>query len=271
MNLQRSLVRLGILLFASTSTGWAVDHMVTANPNLTFTPSSLTIDAGDTVTFTNAGGFHNAVVDNGSGTLRCASGCDGDGNGGNGSPSGANWSATVAFNTAGTFGYHCEIHVSDGMVGNIKVNAVTPSPPSVTLGGYLSGNWFDPSTNQGGHGFQLEFTDQANTIVAIWFVYPPIGGGQNWIYAQGTFDSTKNTVTIPAVLLSGPKFPPLYNSNYLQQTNWGTLTFTFGDCNTGTATWASTVTGYGSGSIPIQRLTSIQGTSCPQTSGGGGY
>lgn len=141
--------------------------------------------------------------------------------------------------------------------------AAVPSP-SIALGGYLSGNWFDPSPNQSGHGFQLEFTAQANTVIAIWFVYPPNGGGQNWIYAQGTFDSTKNTVTIPAVLLDGPKFPPLYNSGDLQQTNWGTVTFTFTDCDHGTASWASTVNGYGSNSIPIQRITSIQGTACPK-------
>lgn len=98
-------------------------------------------------------------------------------------------------------------------------------------------------------------------MVAIWFVYPPNGGGQNWIYAQGTFDSTKNSVTVPAILLTGPKFPPLYNSNDLEQTSWGTVTFS--DCNTGIASWNSTVAGYGSGSIPIQRLTSIHGTTCP--------
>ena len=141
--------------------------------------------------------------------------------------------------------------------------AATPSP-SIALGGYLSGNWFDPSPDQSGHGFQLEFTAQANAVIAIWFVYPPNGGGQNWLYAQGTFDSTKNAVAIPAVLLSGPKFPPFYNSNDLQQTSWGTITFTFSDCNNGTASWNSTLPGYGSGTIPIRRLTSIQGTACPQ-------
>ena len=78
MNLLQSLVAFGILLLTSNGWGWAANHTITANPNLTFSPSSLTINAGDTVTFTNAGGFHNAVIDTGSGTLRCASGCDGD-------------------------------------------------------------------------------------------------------------------------------------------------------------------------------------------------
>jgi hypothetical protein len=146
----------------------------------------------------------------------------------------------------------------------IVQGALAAAQPGITLGGYLSGNWFDPTPGQSGHGFQLEFTAQANAMIAIWFVYPPGGGGQNWIFAQGTFDPSTNTVTLPALMLSGPKFPPLYDSSDLQQIDWGTLTFTFTDCDHGSASWNSTVAGYGSGSMPIQRLTSIQGTACPQ-------
>jgi hypothetical protein len=135
--------------------------------------------------------------------------------------------------------------------------------PQIALGGYLSGNWFDPSPNQSGHGFQLEFTNQANTALAIWFVYAPNGGAQNWIYAQGSYDTSKNAVTLPAVLLSGARFPPNFRSNDVTTTAWGTLTFAFTDCYHGVASWVSTLPGYGSGAIPIQRLTQIAGTSCP--------
>ena len=45
----------------------------------------------------------------------------------------------------------------------------------------------------GGQGFQLEFTSQANTAVAIWFTFAPDGSGQKWIFAQGNYDNTKNT------------------------------------------------------------------------------
>jgi hypothetical protein len=148
------------------------------------------------------------------------------------------------------------------------------SAAPIVLGGYLSGNWFNPA--QSGHGFQLELTNQPNgavpsenEMVAIWFVYTPDGTGQNWIYAQGPYDSTKNTVTLPATIFHGARFPfPLtnYNPADVQGTlgDWGSLTFTFTDCNNGTASWNSTATGYGNGSIPLTRLTSIQGTTCPQ-------
>jgi len=132
--------------------------------------------------------------------------------------------------------------------------------PPITINGYMSGNWYSP--NQGGHGFQIEAATN-NTMVAIWFVYAPDGSGQNWIYAQGTYDTTKNAVRLPAILLTGAKFPPNFKSSDVNQTPWGTLTFTFTDCNNGTATWNSTLNGYGAGTLPIVRLTQIAGTICP--------
>jgi plastocyanin len=232
------------------------------NPILAFSPTPLTITAGDSVTFTNLGGAaHNVHADDDS--FRCANGCDGQG--GNGDPSAASWSFTLTFATPGTINYHCDNHVSMGMTGSIIVNAA--APPPITLGGYMSGNWYDPS--QSGHGFELEFTSQPsgtpgqNALVAYWYVYAPEGGTQNWIFAEGPYDTTANTVSLPAFFLTGAKFPPLFDSSALVQTNWGTLTFTFTDCNNGTASWASTAAGYGSGSIPIVRITSVAGTTCP--------
>src|SRR5215469_8946656 len=58
---------------------------------LAFSPSQLTITAGDSVTFQNLGGAaHNVHADDNS--FRCANGCDGQG--GDGTPSSANWSFT---------------------------------------------------------------------------------------------------------------------------------------------------------------------------------
>jgi len=94
-----------------------------------FSPQSITINAGDAITFINKGGSHNVVADDGS--FRCARGCDGDGKGGNGNASSSNWVATVTFNTPGTVGYFCEIHgmPGQGMFGTITVQGVTPPPP----------------------------------------------------------------------------------------------------------------------------------------------
>ena len=103
----------GLLLSATTL---AANHVVTANSNMTFTPSTLTIVAGDTVTFRNGAGLHNVRSDPGSvRTFRCANGCDSSG--GNGNLSSAAWSATVFFPTAGAVRYFCERHGAAGGVG----------------------------------------------------------------------------------------------------------------------------------------------------------
>jgi len=283
MKLQQSLAWFAAIFFAGFGSVWAAPHLVTVGGgfNLVFTPKTLSINAGDTVTFTNAGGpAHNVRADDGS--FRCANGCDGDG--GNGNTSSALWSFTKTFNTPGTIKYYCEAHGDRGgigMAGSITVTAATPPPPSITLGGYMSGNWYNP--NQGGHGFQLELTNHANPsgkpdMVAIWFVYTPSGttlndgSGQNWIYSEGDYDSASNTVTLPAVLLTGAKFPPNFNPNDVRRisndpsTTWGAITFTFSDCNNGTVSWHSTVPGYDKSNdtpLPITRLTQIAGTTCP--------
>jgi plastocyanin len=108
----------------------ADNFTVTANtvPNR-YDPALLTIHTGDTVTFTNAGGFHNVVSDDDSVTaFRCANGCDETG--GNGDPDNPGWTATVAFPTAGTAPYHCEVH-GTAMAGTITILAT--GAPTISI------------------------------------------------------------------------------------------------------------------------------------------
>lgn len=105
----------------------AANHVVQlgVGGSLTFTPASLTIKVGDTVTFTSLGGFHNVAANPGAVTaFRCGpNGCDGAGVG-NGEPGGGEWSQTVTFPTVGTIGYLCEVHDQQGMTGSIQVDPV---------------------------------------------------------------------------------------------------------------------------------------------------
>ncbi|MEP6484043.1 MAG: plastocyanin/azurin family copper-binding protein [Rudaea sp.] len=93
-----------------------------------FTPQTITIDPGDSVTFINKGGFHNAVADDGS--FRCARGCDGDGKNGNGGANSQLWIASITLNTPGNVGYFCEVHGApgEGMFGTIIVRGAAPAP-----------------------------------------------------------------------------------------------------------------------------------------------
>ena len=100
-----------------TNTEPAQSATVNVNANNTFSPSTVTIAAGGTVTFTNLGGLHNVVADDGS--FRCANGCDGSGGDGNAAANA--WSVTITFPTAGSVPYNCEVHVAVGMTGTVIV------------------------------------------------------------------------------------------------------------------------------------------------------
>ncbi|HEY0661319.1 MAG TPA: FG-GAP-like repeat-containing protein [Lysobacter sp.] len=144
MGTRWSIVVLVLALLPATAS--AANHVVTAQSNFTFSPNNLTIDAGDTVTFQNGGGFHNVTSDPGSvTTFRCANGCDGAG--GNGNLSGASWSATVSFPTAGTIGYFCEAHGSPGGVGMAGTITVVASAANLSVS--------DASVVEGNSGSKL--------------------------------------------------------------------------------------------------------------------
>lgn len=80
-----------------------------------FSPTDLTIQVGDSVTWTNMGGFHNVEAD----SFRCANGCDDTG--GDGSAASNLWSFTRTFDTPGTIDYVCIVHAGLGMVGRLVV------------------------------------------------------------------------------------------------------------------------------------------------------
>jgi plastocyanin len=86
----------------------AADQAVSIS-GLAFHPATVTVNVGDTVTWTNNDGVsHTATADGGSfdtGTI------------GNGS------SASETFNTAGTFAYHCTIHPT--MQGSVVVQSAS--------------------------------------------------------------------------------------------------------------------------------------------------
>jgi plastocyanin len=124
----RSALLVLTLLAAPVAARAANVNVNVGGSGLIYSPSTVTIQAGDTVTWTNVGGTHNVASD--TGAFRCANGCDGDG--GNGAVSGSAWHATRQFNQAGTFGYHCDLHGApgSGMHGTVVVqDAPNPDTP----------------------------------------------------------------------------------------------------------------------------------------------
>jgi plastocyanin len=102
----------GLALAVVPTFGANVD--VTAGPGETFSPKTVTVAQGDSVTWTNAGGFHNVKFEDGLFTEPSP-------------PDSTSWKVSRTFTTAGTYGYYCEVHQSEGMTGTVVVN-----PPSGT-------------------------------------------------------------------------------------------------------------------------------------------
>lgn len=121
-------VTLLVALAGAAAPAAATNYAIVTDSPYGYTPSTLTITAGDSVTWKNTSqGYHNVHADDGS--FRCANGCDGDGHGGDGDPSYNPWQFTLTFNKVGSVPFHCDIHGSMGMVGTITVNAASTGKP----------------------------------------------------------------------------------------------------------------------------------------------
>lgn len=244
-----------IPLALGSTLAWSANYEVVASGHR-FTPNTLTITIGDSVTFRNAGGTHNVHANDDS--FLCAESCRGEG--GSGAPSGANWESTVVFNQVGTVGYRCDPHAAAGMVGSITVQEAGSEPPpsdSVPIDSGFSGSWYN--ADQSGHGFNIEVLPN-DGILAYWYVFDDIGTPQ-WIIATGTIDG--DTAILDASHALGGFFPPNFNPDAITFEPWGQMTFTFSDCVTGHVTWTTNVTGFSDGELDITRLTYPAGIVCP--------
>jgi plastocyanin len=103
------------LCLVLTAPAPAADQTVNATNSATFSPSSVTINVDDTVTWKNQGGFHNVVFDDGSYTQPSE-------------PSFSMWTVSRKFGSAGTFKYHCGFH-GTSMAGTVVVQQPGTQPP----------------------------------------------------------------------------------------------------------------------------------------------
>lgn len=219
-----------------------------------FSPDALTINVGDSVTFhvymdVLYTGPHNVVADDGS--FRCARGCDGEGGDGTPADSSSDWRFTRTFSSPGVVKYHDEVSGTSGII------FVRDAAPFAIEGG-ITGAWYDPA--QSGHGLLIEVLSD-NRFYATWFAFNPEGTQQSWFTGVGTYSG--NTATIANVVLpTGGRWIPSFDPSQVVLNPWGTLTFTFADCNHGRVEFHSVVPGYGTGNMDLTRLTQPAGLNC---------
>ncbi|HKJ16036.1 MAG TPA: hypothetical protein VJ984_01640 [Xanthomonadales bacterium] len=134
---------------------------------------------------------------------------------------------------------------------------LTPPAEGFVVTPVVSGAWFDPSHD--GEGWLLEILPDGRALAA-WFSYDP-QGKQAWFYNVGSVEG--DTITFELLLPSGADFGPGFDSDAMNYPTWGTVTFTFSDCNTAAVNYASEIEGYGNGTLEVSRLTQLSGLACP--------
>lgn len=122
--------------------------------------------------------------------------------------------------------------------------------------GDFSGSWFDPA--QPGHGLNIEVLDRSQAVVA-WYTFDTAGAPM-WLFGLGRFEGAQ--LRVEALRVEGGRFPPLFDPNATSTRAWGQLQVDFSGCDAGTLRWTPTAPGFSPGSMPLARLTGIQGERC---------
>jgi hypothetical protein len=135
----------------------------------------------------------------------------------------------------------------------------------ITIQGGHSGGCYNAA--QSGHGVFAEVLDDPSVptgkrMVVAWYAF--FQGTQVWILAVGDVvqEGTGQVAVMDAWIYDGNAFPPAYNPDLLDEIPWGEIRMYFIGCDNAVLQWDSDISGYGSGSISMQRLTTISGTSC---------
>jgi len=146
------------------------------------------------------------------------------------------------------------------LVGAFLFGSVAATASAIDIGPGFTGAWYDPQ--QSGHGLFIEVLPNSG-FLAWWFTFTPDGTQQSWFGGVGTYSG--NTATVPAILTSGGRWIPNFDPSKRVDHPWGTLTFTFTDCEHGRVDFASSYPGYGDNHMDLTRLTSPAGLTCAST------
>ena len=134
----------------------------------------------------------------------------------------------------------------------LPVSLPAQDPAGAKITACYSGNWYNHA--QSGAGFELEVLAIPSPLLVVdWFAYGPDGSP---VWLQGVGPISGNTAQVQLQLINGigAQFPPKYDAAQITQNMWGTASFTFTDSAHASVTWNSTITGYGTGSQPLQPL-----------------
>lgn len=131
-----------------------------------------------------------------------------------------------------------------------------PASDPVGIRGDFSGTWFNPQ--QSGHGLFVEVLD-GNRAAVAWFTFDP-AGQPLWLYGVLAVDGASLVGNLARV--SGGRFGPAFDPALVQQQVWGGVELDIAGCDAAELHWQSNDPAYGSGRVPLVRLTALQGQRC---------
>jgi hypothetical protein len=174
------------------------------------------------------------------------------------------WQPSIAGFTSGelnvvrlneTLGLECSdlSSISNNKKNSIKMNKTEDN----TIQAADSALWFN--ADQNGHGISVYLLDN-NRIITTWYVYDD-EGKPIWLLGTGEYDG-KNAI-LDVINAEGGMFPPDFNANNVNLTNWGKFELEFSTCASGLFKWVpNESTGFSAGEMNITRLTTTQGLEC---------
>ena len=125
--------------------------------------------------------------------------------------------------------------------------------------GGASGEYYDPERDL--EGFFIEVVQQAEgrVIVVTWFTYDL--GRQMWLAGSAPLEDGAESVEVPMEIFGGTDFGDAFATREVERDDWGTLTFSFPDCDTASVDYSSELD-FGEGSLSLVRLTNLVGVAC---------
>ena len=137
--------------------------------------------------------------------------------------------------------------------------ACNVSAGSTWVQGGHAGGWVDP--DQAFTGMFIEVIVDANSPTGLSVV---INGNQTWIIGIGNVvqDDSDQFANLSAFVYEGNDFPPLYDPGQTMEIPWGVMTIEFDGCDNALFTWNSSLPGYGSGQMNLERLTAMADSFC---------
>lgn len=119
--------------------------------------------------------------------------------------------------------------------------------------------WYNP--DESGHGINVYMLDN-NNVVLLWYIFDN-DGKPLWLIGSGTHDGLVASLNVS--ITEGGFFPPNFNTDDVNATEWGTFELSFTGCDSGVFKWEPIAeNGFTAGETNLTRLTNIPGLTCQE-------